>query len=103
MNKAKDSVQLLNELQVLLDARDAMIDTREIHQIIADTVKKFLKAFNAEMEAEVKNSLNPSELPKKSEMPCNCRQKTLQEIIDEAKAELTDSKTFAAIVFRLDD
>ena len=42
--------------------------------------------------------------PKKSEMPCNCleKSKTLQEVIDEAKAELTDGKTFAAIVFRVD-
>ena len=40
---------------------------------------------------------------KKSEMPCNCKPKTLQEIIDEAKAELTDSNTFAAIVFRTDN
>ena len=43
-------------------------------------------------------------VPKKSELPCNCleKSKTLQEVIDEAKAELTDGKTFAAIVFRVD-
>lgn len=43
--------------------------------------------------------------PKKSEMPCNCAEKpkTLQEILDEAKAELTDGKTFVAIVSRIDD
>lgn len=51
------------------------------------------------------------EKPPKSEMPSNCKQeKTLPENIDkiiekaieEAEAELTDSKTFAAIVFRVD-
>ena len=41
----------------------------------------------------------------KSEKPCNCakKTKTLQEIIDDAKAQLTDNQTYAAIVFRLDD
>lgn len=45
--------------------------------------------------------------PKKSEMPCNCncaeQTKTLQEIIDDAKAQLTDNQTYAAIIFRVDD
>lgn len=38
--------------------------------------------------------------PKKSEMPCNCKQKTLEDILEEAKAELTDSKTFVTIMLR---
>ena len=49
--------------------------------------------------ADKENALSK---PQKSEMLCNCKPKTLPEIIDEAKAELTDSKTFAAIVFRMD-
>lgn len=43
--------------------------------------------------------------PKKSEMPCNCAEKpkTLQEIIEDAKSQLTDNQTYAAIIFRVDD
>lgn len=40
--------------------------------------------------------------PKKSEMTCNCRQeKTLQEIIDNAKAQLTDKQNYVYMVFRV--
>lgn len=61
--------------------------------LIADAAADLLAVYADECE----------EKPMKSEMPCNCKPKTLQEIIEEAKAELTDNKTFAAVVFRLDN
>ncbi len=90
MDKAKDSVRLLNELQVLSDARKLMGVRVEINDIIADTVDEFFTALNAKIDDEIKKVFEPSDAPKKSEMPCNCKQeKSLQSVIASmAKTEI---------------
>ena len=95
MKNTTNSVQLLAKLQTLLDVRKNFVNDTEINKIIADTTEEFVAAFNTKISDYKKP---------KSEMPCNCAEspKTLQDIIDEAKAKLTDKKTFAAIVFRAD-
>ena len=104
MDKKKTSRQLLEELKTLLDVRKNLIGVEQINGIIADKADEFVETLCTEIDDEVDKMFESSRPPKKSELPCNCleKSKTLQEVIDEAKAELTDGKTFAAIVFRVD-
>ena len=71
--------------------------------LIADKAALLVHVFNKAINEKSKEK--PAE--KKSEMPCNCncaeKPKTLQEIINDVKAQLTDNQTYAVIVFRVDD
>ena len=82
MNKGNHSVQLFDELQILLAVRKKLSVKAEIDRIVADTAEKFIATLNAEIDDETNEISTPSESTKKSEMPCNCRQeKSLQSVI----------------------
>ena len=102
MDKETKIVEIISKLGVMIgDWED--IDDEDIQAEAENLIIKAARKLIAVVDE--KNS------EKKSEMPCNCKQeKTLPENIDkiiekaieEAAGELTDSKTFAAIVFRID-
>ena len=82
MDKVNHSVQLFDELQILLAVRKKLSVKAEIDGIIADTAEKFIATLNAELDDETKKVSAPPASTKKSEMPCNCRQeKSLQSVI----------------------
>lgn len=82
MENTKDSKQLLDELKTLLEVRKNLIGVDKINGVIADKAEEFVKTLYTEIDDEVKKTFEPSVVPKKSEMPCNCRQeKSLQSVI----------------------
>lgn len=103
MSKEKFSVQLFDELQILLTARKKLTVKTEIDGVIADTAEKFISVLNAEIDDEVNQISTPSASTKKSEVPCNCvKEKNLQSIIENAAEHIKEistlDKKFAAIV-----
>ena len=131
MDKKKTSRQLLEELKTLLDVRKNLIGVDKINGVIADKAEEFVKTLYTEIDDEVKKTFEPSVVPKKSEMPCNCRQEKtlpefaaktascvfevpkykeevvpailvpLQEALDEAKAQSTGKQNYVDMVFRV--
>ena len=130
MNKGNHSVQLFDELQILLAVRKKLSVKAEIDRIVADTAEKFIATLNAEIDDETKKVSAPPASTKKSEMPCNCKQETtlpefaaktascvfevpkykevvpailvpLQEALDETKAQSTDKQNYVYMVFRV--
>ena len=94
MDKETKIVKIISKLGVMIEDWED-IDDEDIQEEAENLIIKAARKLIAVVDEKVSE--------KKSEMPCNCKPKTLQEIIDEAKAELTDSNTFAAIVFRTDN
>lgn len=72
MENTKDSKQLLDELKTLLEVRKNLIGVDKINGVIADKAEEFVKTLYTEIDDEVKKTFEPSVVPKKSEMPCNC-------------------------------
>lgn len=77
MNKEKNPVQLLKELDSLLTAKKNLINTEEINGIIAETAEEFMASINADLDDELQEDSTPSATPK-SEMPCNCHKEKVE-------------------------
>lgn len=79
MNKEKNPVQLLKELDSLLTAKKNLLNTEEINGIIAETAEEFMAAINADLDDELQEDSTPSATPK-SEMPCNCQRDSKEKL-----------------------
>lgn len=77
------------------------------HSILEQSPDKKVSVANCVHYSDFSHECEPRTSSVKSEMPCNCncaeKPKTLQEIINDVKAQLTDNQTYAVIVFRVDD
>lgn len=83
----------ISSLVRVYNESNSVVAAEKLKEDIVEVAESFVREYRGENIAE-----------EKSEMPCNCAEspKTLQDIIDETKAKLTDNKTSAAIVFRAD-
>lgn len=69
-----------------------------IEKTIIARMERFVREYRGETIAEPK--------PKKSEMPCNCHKdlpQIVKDAVEDVKAKLTDDKTCAVIIFRVDE
>lgn len=103
MNKEKNPVQLLKELDSLLTAKKNLINTEEINGIIAETAEEFMASINADLDDELQEDSTPSATPK-SEMPCNCHKekilqgKIIDAVINSVKNNLPPDTKVAAFI-----